>query len=179
MGSGVGTWPRNLLLWWLSIYWLLRAPMVHYRFFKKERLFKKRQFQPWGVSLSSRRSGLKRELTWNVTISLKKHLYMLFSAGRNRSHSIDAWVTLGPSPHPLPTTVGELQELCASLGERGAIHPLTPKSASSLAVALSWPSPAPLAGGPVGPQHGRRAAGAALVMKGCGLTEALFTSSSI
>lgn len=35
-----------------------------------------------------------------------------------------------------PAPAGQLQELCASLGEIGATHPLTSKSASSLAAAL-------------------------------------------
>lgn len=74
----------------------------------------------------------------------------------SRSRHIAAWGTHNLSP---PTPAGQLQGLWASMGETGATHPLNPKLASSLALALC-PAKSRMMVGPLAwPQSSRRSAG--------------------
>lgn len=135
-----------------SIYWLLTAPMVCYKFSTVQE-----------VAAAALRNNSKLKEKWTKERTemkgnnlFKNQLYVLFSAGGSRSRHTDAWVT----PWPVsPTPAGQLQGLCAPLGETRATHPLTPKSASSLATALCLARSGVTVGPPAWPQSRRHSAG--------------------
>lgn len=115
-------------------------------------LLKKGQPQPWGITPSSR-SGPKREQKWRVTISVKNQLYVLL--GADHGILLHACMPCSLSPQPQPVSCRG----CVHLWVKQELPILWPQSRHPL---WPWPFAQLRAAWPWGPQHGRRAADAAL-----------------